>query len=248
MQVATSISAKQTYHSRHIELKELHVDWVQHRFCHKSYGNSSFFFFHLLHYNCYCVQSLLKNATSCGFHVVKIRKGMRYWLEYIGGKLFEKGKYYLTCWKIYKGLDTQSIVWCDNYHEAFSTFRCKLESEYARVKVVTIIHEDYEYCLYLLIELFEYAMFHSEFYHFQNQCMLFLVFNPITTTFLYVLNCWVLKFKWGLIYNEAKFSIVFPSWMITVWFGIRTYFDWIAYGNNIFKFTLFLIRSLNGLY
>jgi hypothetical protein len=50
-------------------------------------------------------------------NVLKIRKGVRYWLGYIGGKLFEKGKYYLICWKIYKDLETQSIVWCDNYHE-----------------------------------------------------------------------------------------------------------------------------------
>ncbi|GAU47032.1 hypothetical protein TSUD_239890 [Trifolium subterraneum] len=156
IQTATSIITKPPHHNRHIELKELHENWVQFRFYHKPYGNSSYFF-HLLHYNCYCVQPLLKNATSCGFHVLKTRKDMRYSLGYIGRKLFEKGKYYLIRWKIYKGLETPSIV------------RCKFGFECARVMVVTIIHEDYEYCLYLLTELFEYAMFHSEFYQFQNQ-------------------------------------------------------------------------------
>jgi len=83
--------------------------------------------------------------------------------------LFEKVIYYSICWKIYKGLETQSVIWCDNYHEAFRTSKCKLEFECARVKIVTIINEDYEYFTYLLIELFVYAMFHNVFYHFQNQ-------------------------------------------------------------------------------
>lgn len=167
-------------------------------------------------------------------------------MGYMCGKLFEKGKYYSIWWKIYKGLETRSVVWCDNYPEAFPTFKYKREFECAKVKMVTIIHEDYEYCIYLLVELFDYAIFHNVFYHFHNQSMLFsLVFNPITATFLYILNCWVLKFKWGLIHNEAKFSIAFPCWMITVWFGIpkRTYFALITYGRISKSFIEFSCKS-----
>jgi hypothetical protein len=91
IQTATSIITKPPHHNRHIELKELHENWVQFRFYHKPYGNSSYFF-HLLHYNCYCVQPLLKNATSCGFHDLKTRKDVRYSSGYIGRKLFEKRK------------------------------------------------------------------------------------------------------------------------------------------------------------
>jgi hypothetical protein len=101
--------AKPPHHSRQIELKELHVDWVLFKFCPKSYGNGSYFL-QLLHYNCYCVQSILKNATSCGFHVLKIRKGVSYWLGYICVKLLEKGKYYSICWKIYKVFESLVLV------------------------------------------------------------------------------------------------------------------------------------------
>jgi hypothetical protein len=37
MRAAASISTKPSHHSHHIELEELHVDWVQFRFYHKSY-------------------------------------------------------------------------------------------------------------------------------------------------------------------------------------------------------------------
>jgi len=54
----------------------------------------------------------------------------------IAEQVFEKkkGKYYSICRKLYKGSETQAIVWCDNYCEAFPTCKCKLESECARVK------------------------------------------------------------------------------------------------------------------
>ncbi|RHN43843.1 hypothetical protein MtrunA17_Chr8g0392231 [Medicago truncatula] len=62
-----------------------------------------------------------------------------------------KSFHYSIWWKIYKGLETRSVVWCDNYPEVFPTFKCKREFECAKVKIVTIIHEDYEYCIYLLV-------------------------------------------------------------------------------------------------
>ena len=45
----------------------------------------------------YRVQLLHKNSTGesyCGFHVLKIRKRVRYLLRYVCGKLFAKGNYY----------------------------------------------------------------------------------------------------------------------------------------------------------
>jgi len=76
------------------------------------------------------VQLLHKNSTGesyCGFHVLKIRKRVRYLLRYVCGKLFAKGNYYSI--EVYKGLETKTIVYGDIYHDSFPTFRNKLEFE-----------------------------------------------------------------------------------------------------------------------
>jgi len=220
------------HHCGRVEFDALLVDWVQFRFCRKSYGHSSYFL-PLLHYTCYCVHFPHMNATGCGLHVLKIRKSVRYWLGYVCGKLFAKENYYSICWKIYKGLETKTIVCCDSYHEAFSTFKCKLKFECASVKILTIIHEDYEYCIYLIIDLFDHAILHTVTHHFLNLGMLLsLVFNLIATTFLYVFDCWVLRFQRGLVDIEATFSVDFTCWVIAVRFGLpkRTCIALITYG------------------
>lgn len=63
--------AKPPHYSRRIELNELSADWVQFRFCHKSFGKGSYFLLQL-HCNFYCVNSLYGNSIGYGFHVLKI--------------------------------------------------------------------------------------------------------------------------------------------------------------------------------